>query len=170
MNHSFEVGKTYRDHVGAYKVVAIDLNRLIYVTTDGTEHEGDAELKWRIYSYLLSETGVPQTPRSLQQRSAGGGDFYCNDEVSPIFAHVIKAYGKRHKDFMTHKKIVAAFMEHPEGQLILKRPHDRTNRYWVGVMMAWFSRTFTEGRSDWDSSFERKKIGPAWAYRKRLVR
>ena len=26
-------------------------------------------------------------------------------------------------------------------------------------MLAWFSRVFTEGRSDWGGQFERKKIG-----------
>ena len=87
--------------------------------------------------------------------------------MSLIFADVINAYGKRHKSFMTHGKIVAAFMEHPEGQLILNRPHDRSNLYWVGVMVAWFSKVFTDGRSEWDSFLERKKIGSAWAYRVR---
>jgi adenine-specific DNA-methyltransferase len=36
---------------------------------------------------------------------------------------------------MTHEKIVAGFIAHPEGQRILKRPHDeRPAQYWVGVM------------------------------------
>jgi hypothetical protein len=34
-------------------------------------------------------------------------------------------------------------------------------------MVAWFSKIFTDGTSEWDARFERKKIGLAWAYRVR---
>jgi hypothetical protein len=48
-NHSFAVGETYRDLRGAYTVVSIEDNRLVYDYGDGTEHIGDAETKWQIY-------------------------------------------------------------------------------------------------------------------------
>ncbi len=167
MNHSFEMGKTYLDHVGTYKVVSIDGSRLVFATADGIEHEGDAEIKWRIYRNILSGESAPHTSPSLQRPSVNGATSIANDEASPIFADVIRAYGKSHKDFMPHKKIVAAFMEHPEGQRILNRPHDRPNKNWVGVKLAGFSRVFTEGRSPWEGCFKREKVGSAWAYRVR---
>lgn len=167
-NHSFVVGKTYQDHVGTYKVVSIDGNHLVFKTTDGIEHAGDVEHKWRIYCSILSGESPPHASPSLQRpQSANRGKFITNDEASPIFADVIKAYGKKHKDFMTHERIVAAFMKHREGQLLLNRPHEGSNSYWTGVKMAWFSRVFTEGRSRWEGCFERTKIGSAWAYRVR---
>ena len=46
MNHSLVVGETYRDHVGTYKVVSIDGNRMVFATADGIEHIGDTEIKW----------------------------------------------------------------------------------------------------------------------------
>lgn len=170
MNHAFEVGKTYLDHVGTYKVVAIDGSRLVFATADGIEHEGNTEIKWQIYRSILSGESAPHTSPSLQRSPSGNGaTFITNDEASPIFADVIKAYGKSYKDFMTHEKIVAAFMEHPEGRLILNRPHNGSKLYWTGVKMAWFSRVFTEGSSPWEGFFERKKIGSAWAYRVRCT-
>jgi hypothetical protein len=88
--------------------------------------------------------------------------------VAAIFGEIVTMYGKKHADFMRHENMVAAFIEHPEGRRILERPHDsRPSEYWVGVMLAWFSRTFTEGRSEWENRLERKKIGSAWAYRLR---
>ena len=34
-------------------------------------------------------------------------------------------------------------------------------------MVAWFSKVFADGTSEWDARLERKKIGLAWAYRVR---
>jgi hypothetical protein len=170
-NHRFEVGQAYRDHRATYKVVSVEGNRVVYDYGDGIQHEGDAEIKWRIHTnILLSEQHPLPTASSPQgHRPASHGQFWTYDEVAAIFVEVVAVYGKRHTDFMTHKKMVAAFTEHPEGKRILERPHDgRSNDYWVGVMLAWFSRTFTEGRSEWENRLERKKIGSAWAYRLRL--
>jgi hypothetical protein len=117
---------------------------------------------------MLSEQTAPHTERPSQRlRSSNREAFFAYEEVSPIFADIIKAYNKRHKDFMTHEKIVAAFMEHPEGQRILNCPHDRSNLYWAGVMKAHFSKIYNSGKSEWDDFFQPKKIGSAWAYRVR---
>lgn len=145
-------------------------NRIFYDYGDGIQREGDAEIKWRIYTnILLSDQHPAHTASSLQQsRPANNEQFWAYDEVAAIFFEVVAQYAKRQTDFMTHEKMVAAFMEHAEGNRILDRPHDeRSNQYWVGVMLAWFSRAYTEGRSEWENRLERKKIGSAWAYRVR---
>lgn len=168
LNHSFVIGETYLDRAGTYRVISIDGDRLVYEYADGIPHEGSAERKWCIHRSIVSEQSAPHTAcPSQRRRSANGEGFFTYEEVSPIFADVIKAYGKRHENFMTHEEIVAAFMEHPEGQPILNRPHDSSNLYWAGVMKAHFSRKYNGGKSEWDDSFEGKKIGSDWAYRVR---
>lgn len=168
--HSFVVGESYQDRRGTYKVTCVEGNRLLYDYGDGIQHAGDAELKWRIHrNILLFEQGPPSTGGPSQRhRPANDENFWEYGEVAPIFAELIKNYGAQHREFMTHDAIVAAFLEHPQGKLILNRRHDeRSNDYWVGVMVAWFSKVFTDGGSEWEDSIERKKIGPAWAYRVR---
>ena len=149
--HSFAVGESYRDLIGTYKVISINENRLTYDYGNGIPQTGDAETKWRIYrNNFLSKQSPPPTPRSSKTlRSANEEKFWDYNEVAPIFAEIITAYGKRHKDFMTHENIVTAFMAHPEGKRILDRPHDeRPNQYWVGVMVqpGYYRREVRVGR------------------------
>jgi hypothetical protein len=166
-NPSFTIGETYQDREGMYKVISVEGNQLIYDYGDGIQHRGNTEIKWRIHHNMLSEKNPPQPTRPSQPlRSHDGEDFFTYDEVSPIIGDIVEAYGKSHDDYMTHEKIVVELMKHPEGQLILSRPHDRSNRYWAGVMVACFSKKFTGGSSEWNNRFdEPKKIGSAWAYR-----
>ena len=169
-NHRFEVGEAYRDRQGTYRVVCVEENRVVYDYGDGIQREGDAEIKWRIHTnILLSEQHPTHTASSLQQyRPADSEQFWNYDEVAPILVEIVTVYSRRRRDFMHHDDMVAAFMEHPEGKRILQRPHDsRPNEYWVGVMLAWFSKTITDGSSEWENRLERKKIGSAWAYRVR---
>jgi hypothetical protein len=168
-NNFFALGETYRDRKGAYTVISIEENRLVYDYGDGINHKGAAEIKWRIHCNILSEKSSRHNPNPSQQlHSANDEEFWTYEEVSPIFADIIKAHGKTHKDFMTREEIVAAFVDNPEGQLILNRPHDeRSNLYWAGVMKAHFSRKYNSGRSEWDDCFEPMKIGQQYAYRVR---
>jgi hypothetical protein len=145
-------------------------NRIVYDYGDGIQREGDAEIKWRIHSNILLSEQHPSHIASSPQhtRPANNEQFWIYDEVAAIFFGVVAEYAKKKTDFMTHEKMVEAFIEDPEGKRILERPHDgRSNEYWVGVMLAWFSRAYTEGRSEWENRIERKKIGSAWAYRVR---
>lgn len=168
MNHSFVVGDSYQDARGTYKVVSIEGNLLVYEYADGIQRTGDAEIKWRIHRNIFSEQNAPCTASSLQPSQLAHGDnCFTYEEVASIFADIIRAYGKKHKDFMTHDKIVAAFMEHPEGQLILNRPHYRANLYWAGVMKAHFSKKYNSGESEWDDCFEPKRGRKGYSYRVR---
>ena len=168
MNHSFVVGESYQDRVGTYKVVSIEGNRLIYEYADGIQHEAGADAKWRIHRNMLLERRAPLPTRSsLSSRSDIDRGFFTHAEAFPIIAKAIETYYSLHADFMIHKEIVQAVMKDPQGQVILDRRPDKTRLWSAGVMVAWFSKVFTDGRSDWDSRFERKKIGSAWAYRVR---
>src|ERR1700676_2971410 len=157
-HHSFKIGETYQDVRGNYKVISIEGSQLVYDYGDGIQHKGDAQTKWRIHRNLVSE----QNPSHAYSEQ----EFWRYEELAPIFAGIIIAYGAKHRDFMTHEQIVAAFLAHPEGQLILNRPRDgRPRSYWVGVMKAHFSRKYNSGKSEWDDRFEPKEIGGDYAYR-----
>jgi hypothetical protein len=168
-NHLFVVGETYKDIRGTYRVISVEENFVVYDYGDGIQHKGDAATKWRINHNLVSEQNLRGASRDSQpMQSPNPGEFWVYEETSPIFAEIIRAYGKKHRDFMTHEKIVTAFIAHPDGELILKRPHDdRPNSYWVGVMKAHFSRKYNGGMSEWDNCFEPKRIGGVFAYRVR---
>ena len=102
-----------------------------------------------------------------QSRPANNDQFWAYDEVAAIFFEVVAEYAKRHTDFMTHEKMVAAFMEHAEGKQfstgLMTRGRDHIDSGRAGVV----GRAYTEGRSEWENRLERKKIGSAWAYRVR---
>ena len=103
--------------------------------------------------------GFPQ--RSLSDRK----NFFTHAEAFPIIADAIDVYSKSHDDYMKHAEIVEAVIRNPRGRLILERRQDKPKSWSAGVMVAWFSKIFTDGTSAWNNQFERKKIGSAWAYR-----
>lgn len=166
--HAFVVGETYHDRVGTYKVISIESDRLRYAYADGVEREGDAETKWRIHQNIHSN---PSTSLSVgvAQRSGRGGntDFFTHAEAFPIIANIIERHSGAHDGYMEHAEIVNALMADPQGQAILERRPDKTKTWSAGVIVAGFSKAFTDGTSDRDSRFEREKIGGAWAYRVR---
>jgi hypothetical protein len=166
LNHSFIVGETYQDRVGLYKVVCIEGNRLLYQYADTIQHEADADRKWRIHRNVLLEQGAAaHIPQRVQSNDEKG--FFTHAEVFPIIANAIETYCRKHANYMTHEEIVEAVMKDPQGQAILERRPDKTKLWSAGVMVAWFSKIFTDGTSEWDARFERKRIGLPWAYRVR---
>lgn len=168
LNPSFVIGETYQDRLGTYRVISIVGDRLICEYADGIQKEHSAEAKWRIHRNMLSEQTVPHSVHPSQRTpSANSKSFSTYDEVSAIFADVIKAYGERHSEFMTHEKIIAAFMEHPEGKQILNRHHSGSNLYRAGVLKAHFSRKYNSGNSEWDDCFEPKPGNKGYSYRVR---
>jgi len=165
---SFVVGETYQDHNGPYKVISIEGNVLVYAYADGIQHKGDAGIKWTIHCNILSGYSALQSAHLSQRlQSANGGEFFTHAEAFPLIAKAIETYSTVHTDFMKHGEIVQAVMKDPQGQVILERRSDKTKLWLAGCMVAWFSKVFTDGRSDYESCFERKKIGSAWAYRVR---
>lgn len=168
LNHSFVVGETYQDRVGTYKVVSIEGDSLVYDYADGIRHESNAEAKWRIHRNMLSEQSNLHSVR-LPQRlwSDDKKGFFTHAEAFPIIANAIETYSGSHDQYMTHDEIVEAVMKDPQGQVILDRRPDKTKLWSAGVMVAWFSKVFTDGTSDWDTRFDREKICGVCAYRVR---
>lgn len=166
--HAFAVGETFHDRVGTYKVISIEGNRLRYAYPDGIERVGDAETKWRIHQNILSDSNPSLSVRVAQRYGRGAdSDFFTHAEAFPIIANLIERQSRAHGGYIEHAEIVKALMSDPQGQVILERRPDKTKKWSAGVMVAWFSKAFTEGTSDWDSRFMRKKISGSWAYRVR---
>jgi len=163
---SFVVGETYQDRNGPYKVISIEGNRLVYEYANGIQLKGDAETKWRIHCNILSGYSALRSVHLSQRlQSADSGEFFTHAEAFPIIAKAIETYNRTHTDFMNHRELVQAVIKDPQGQVILDRRLDKSKKWLAGCMVAWFSKMFTDGRSDYDNCFERKKIGLAWAYR-----
>ena len=53
-------------------------------------------------------------------------------------------------DLLTREKIVGAMLEHPHATVPLDNcPKDKTREWWASDMVAFFSKVYTEGRSEW---------------------
>ncbi len=171
LNHAFVVGATYHDRVGAYRVVSIEDDRLAYEYSDGIRREGSAERKWCIHRSMVSDQRASHAALPSQRpRSNDDKGFFTHAEAFPIIAKAIETCSASHNKYMTHDKIVEAVMKDPQGQVILDRRPDKTKSWSAGVLVAWFSKVFTDGTSEWDGRFERKKMGSAWAYRVRRTK
>jgi len=166
-HHEFVVGSTYQDRLGKYCVISVSDGRMVVEYSDGTRRDSAIADKWRIHSNIVSEVNLPTVVRPARHtKRHDGSGFFTHDEVFPIIAEVIEAFSGRSGEFMDHRTLVEAFMEHREAQLILNRPHNKTDAWWAANMVAWFSKVFTDGNSAWDNTFERIEIDGAWAYRK----
>ena len=168
----FVVGDTYADRVGEYTVISLEGNRIVYQYNDGDGQrlEGDATQKALIYKNILLEKKSPVRPKSQQSVNSydNGVHFFSHGEVFPIIAAIIEAEFIQLKTYVTHEAIVSALLSKPEAQpLFASCPKDgsRTAEWWAHNMVAWFSKVFTDGRSDWNGRFERLKIDGKWAYR-----
>jgi hypothetical protein len=117
-----------------------------------------------------AETGLltrPQKPPRLYKDSV---PVFKQSEVFPIIAAIIENLYVQSGDYVTHDNSVNALLEHREARPLLGScPTDgsRTLTWWAHNMVAWFSKVFTDRRSDWNTRFERKKIHGKWAYRVR---
>lgn len=115
----------------------------------------------------------PASARKSSSRSSGSskgskGRSFSHDDAFPIIAEVIRDCYEDDEDYVTHKKIVAGLMDHPEGGEMIEEAaeHQGNSTRWVaGNMVAWFSKRITEERSPYQDDFERERISGAWAYR-----
>ena len=170
----FVVGETYQDHKGEYTVLSVKGNLLEFERADGSRETGDAEIKALIHRNILY-------PECKRHPLGGARTSYLSNkpvgfsqaEVFPIIASIIERHSKSSNEYMEHEIIVAAELERPE-----LRPHldqsvaeDREHKpisWWAANMLAWFSKTITDGGSEWGRRFERQKIHRCWAYRVRM--
>lgn len=167
----FIVGETYVDRVGEYKVISQQGNRLNFEYTDGNRAEGSVEQKALIHRNILLEKSSPRAvtpPRKSSTSNASCEHFFTHSDVFPIIAEIIEKLFAECKQYVSHDRIVAALLENPEAEPFLDscpKDESRPASWWAHNMVAWFSKVFTDGRSDWNARFERKKIDNKWAYR-----
>lgn len=168
----FVVGEIYADRLGEYKVISLNGNRIVFEYTDGRRSEGDAKQKALIYQNILLEKKRPLqiTPRTSLRSYNNSIHAFTHDDVFPIITKIIERLHVESRDYVTHDKIVNALLKQPEAEpFLVGCPTDesRTTAWWAHNMIAWFSKVFTDGRSDWISRFERNKIDGKWAYKVR---
>jgi hypothetical protein len=166
----FILGETYADRVGDYRVVSLETNRVIVEYADGRRSEGGVEQKALIYRNILLEQKrrKPSPSDDALSSRSGPEHFFSHDEVFPIIAEVIESEFAESRDYVSHDRIVDALLKHKEAEpIIASCPQDKSKpaSWWAHCMVAWFSKVFTDGRSDWDARFKRNKIGGKWAYK-----
>lgn len=166
----FVVGNIYADRLGEYKVISVEGNRIVFEYTGGRRLEGDAKQKALIYRNILLEQ---KAPRSLESHHSIHSYDHClhaftHIDIFPIIAAIIESQFARVNNYVVHDAIVNELLKHPEAEPFLAscpKDESRTSTWWAHNMVAWFSKVFTEGRSDWNDRFERLKIDGKWAYR-----
>ncbi len=108
------------------------------------------------------------------------GKYFNLGETDPIVAECIRRIYRSKKDWVLPEEIVDGLLDDPMGKDLVERaqrrweaePHtapvrewQKTPRGWARVILAWFSRRITQGRSHYERAFERKPDGKDWAYR-----
>jgi hypothetical protein len=168
--YPFVVGGNYCDRLGEYRVISLDGNRMVFEYSDGVRRDGEIERKALIYENILRERRLVQPilrSRSVNTRAQNDNSF-SHEDVFPLIAAIIELHSSRSAQFQAHDEIVFALLERPEAQPFLDScPTDesKTRTWWAHNMVAWFSKVFTDGQSDWQNRFERKKLDGKWAYR-----
>jgi hypothetical protein len=168
----FIVGETYVDRLGEFKVVAIEGKQVVIEYADGQRTASNIEQKALIYrNILLERDRSTHLKISIGAKTRRGPErYFSHEEVFPLIAAIIESEFIKTLKYVDHDVIVDRFTHHRQAEPILARcplDHSRKPSWWPHCMVAWFSKIFTDGRSDWNSRFERKKIRGKWAYRVR---
>ncbi len=93
-------------------------------------------------------------------------------DVFPIITGIIDdAYAKQPR-FVTHDEIARGLLADPGAARIIQEAYqqqdEKQSLEWLAHnMVAWFSKSITEGQSDWNDSFDRTSIDGKWAYKPR---
>jgi hypothetical protein len=116
---------------------------------------------------LLEKNGLPPVHATKQSYSSTReGRYFSHADVFPIIAEIIENHSGPSGNYVTHDKIVEVMLEHPKARLFLDScPNDKPRQWWALDMVAFFSKVYTEGRSAWNSHFQRTEIDNKYAYR-----
>lgn len=119
---------------------------------------------------LAVEMTKKSAVRARKRKSSSGTQesAFSEDDVAPIIAEVIRAQYAESGDYVKHRKLVKAMLEHPEAReqiesAVEKRGH--TEKQWASWMVQSFSAAMTAERLPIDDKFERERIDDQWAYR-----
>lgn len=119
---------------------------------------------------LAVELTKKSAVRARKRKSSSGTQesAFSEDDVAPIIAEVIRSQYAESGDYVKHRKLVKAMLEHPEAReqiesAVEKRGH--TEKQWASWMVQSFSAAMTAERLPIDDKFERERIDNQWAYR-----
>ncbi len=95
---------------------------------------------------------------------------FTQDDAFPVIVRLITDLHRKTGDFVTHDELVSAFVNDATGRALVENAREADNRqkdlhWWASNMIQWFSQKITEGKSEYQSQFERRRINNSWAYR-----
>lgn len=178
MTTEFKVDHWYSDGKRAFRVVAIEGDRLHVVYQDESEPVRRFVAGMARYARPLGGPPLAPPPPSESPRAAKGRQLRSTDdrtfsiaETSAIIADMIRHHGRATGDYLPHDEIVRLFMADVKGASLVARAielgHADTPAKIAGNMLDHFSAHITAGHSEFAQQVERRKIGGKWAYRPR---
>lgn len=159
----------------------IELNGQIYKKFGGEWHDAtfirvpqaiarelDVLARRKEENATISLAEAATEPAKKKSRSSSQESAFSEEEVSPIIAGVIREQYAESGDFIKHRDLVKALLEHPKmaqqiDGAVEKRGHSR--KQWASWMVQSFSAAMTADRSDFEDAFERERIDDQWAYK-----
>ena len=161
----------------------IELNGEVYKKFGGEWHDSNfirvpqaiarrLDVKARREQEALPVEATVEAPAASSKKSKSDGrtqeSAFSEEEVAPIIAEVIRQRSGQSGDYVKHRKLVEALLEHPEARpqiesAVEKRGH--TEKQWASWMVQSFSAAMTAERLPIDDKFERERIDNQWAYR-----
>ncbi len=179
MTTEFKVDHWYSDGKRAFRVVAIEGDRLHVVYQDETEPVRRFVGGMAQYARPLGGPPLAPSPPSESPRAASKGRqlrstddrTFSIAETSAIIADVIRHHGRATGDYLPHDEIVRLFLADAKGASLVARAialgHADPPAKIAGNMLDHFSAHITAGHSEFAQQVERRKIGGKWAYRPR---
>ena len=165
----FIVGAVYEDEISKYKVVSLEGSCMTFERLDGTRaYTDDIPLKASIHRRRVLEQLRPSAIMYREMRITGGTSpsEYKYEVVTPLVAGIIDKHSESSAEWLAHARLKQGLLADPHAHSIIDRlPRAdklRTSDAWAGVIIAGFSKEWTEGR--WPR-FDRKKIGKGHAWR-----
>jgi hypothetical protein len=163
----FIVGEMYEDEIGKYKVLSVEGTHMTFERLDGTQnHTENIPLKASIHKRRVSERQHPRPLNYQQSKTGSETTEYTYEIVTPLVAGVIERHAQHSTEFLPHARLKQGLLNDLHARSIIdKLPQTdqlKTPDAWAGVIVAGFSKEWTEGH--WPR-FDRKKIGKGHAWR-----
>jgi hypothetical protein len=114
------------------------------------------------------EAPPPAEPAASAADAGSDAPTFHQADAFPIIAAIIREGAEAEEDYVGHRDIVAAFLEHPEGQEMAAAAaaeQERPVKRVASNIVAWFSKRYTEEDTPYQDEFERARVRGAWAYR-----
>jgi hypothetical protein len=162
----FIVGEMYEDEIGKYKVLSVEGTRMTFQRLDGTQnHTENISLKASIHKRRVFERQYPRSLNYQQLNTGSTAPEYKYEVVTPLVAGIIEKHAQHSTEFLPHARLKQGLLNDPHARSIIdKLPQTeqlKTPDAWAGVIVAGFSKEWTEGQ--WPR-FDRKKIGKGHAW------